>query len=83
MSKVIITGAGRGLGTGIAREALAAGPAVKTEITAVRGNPVPVLIEIARDTRLLVVRTHRHYSPLPVGTTATGVGECASRPSAT
>jgi nucleotide-binding universal stress UspA family protein len=42
-------------------------PDVKVEITATRGNPVPVLIEAARDTRLLVVGTHRHYGPLSVG----------------
>jgi nucleotide-binding universal stress UspA family protein len=42
-------------------------PGVKVEITATRGNPVPVLIEAARDTRLLVVGTHRHYGPLSVG----------------
>ena len=42
-------------------------PAVKIEITAVRGNPVPVLIETARNTRLLVVGAHRHRGPLSVG----------------
>jgi len=42
-------------------------PGVKVEITATRGNPVPVLIETARETRLLVVGTHRHYGPLSVG----------------
>jgi nucleotide-binding universal stress UspA family protein len=45
----------------------AAFPAVKTEITAMHGNPVPVLIETARDTRLLVIGAHRHYGPLSVG----------------
>ncbi|HTJ71107.1 MAG TPA: universal stress protein [Actinospica sp.] len=42
-------------------------PSVKVEVTAQRGNPVPVLIETARDTRLLVVGAHRHRGPLSVG----------------
>jgi nucleotide-binding universal stress UspA family protein len=42
-------------------------PSVKTEITAERGNPVPILIEAARETRLLVVGAHRHHGPLAVG----------------
>ena len=42
-------------------------PTVKIEITAVRGNPVPVLVETARDTRLIVVGAHRHHAPLSVG----------------
>ena len=42
-------------------------PGVKIEITATRGNPVPVLIETARNTRLLVVGAHRHHGPLSVG----------------
>ena len=32
-----------------------------------RGNPVPLLIEAAHDTRLLVVGAHRHHGPLAVG----------------
>ncbi|HTJ67681.1 MAG TPA: universal stress protein [Actinospica sp.] len=42
-------------------------PSVKVEITATRGNPVPVLVETARDTRLLVVGARRRHSPLSVG----------------
>jgi nucleotide-binding universal stress UspA family protein len=42
-------------------------PTVKVEITAARGNPVPVLVETARDTKLLVVGAHRHHGPLSVG----------------
>jgi nucleotide-binding universal stress UspA family protein len=42
-------------------------PSVKTEITAARGNAVPILIETARDTRLIVVGAHRHHGPLSVG----------------
>jgi len=42
-------------------------PEVKIQITAARGNPVPVLVESARDTRLLVVGSHRHHGPLTVG----------------
>ncbi|HET9172232.1 MAG TPA: universal stress protein [Actinospica sp.] len=42
-------------------------PEVKIEITAERGNAVPVLVETARDTRLLVVGAHRHRGPLAVG----------------
>jgi nucleotide-binding universal stress UspA family protein len=42
-------------------------PGVRIEITAARGNPVPILIEAARDTRLLVVGAHRHRGPLSVG----------------
>jgi nucleotide-binding universal stress UspA family protein len=42
-------------------------PGVKVEVTATRGNPVPVLTEAARDTRLLVVGTHRYYGPFSVG----------------
>jgi nucleotide-binding universal stress UspA family protein len=42
-------------------------PKVKIEISAGRGNTVPVLIEAARGTRLLVVGAHRHRGPLGVG----------------
>ncbi|HET9172694.1 MAG TPA: universal stress protein [Actinospica sp.] len=42
-------------------------PSVQVEITAARGNPVPILVETARDTRLLVVGAHRHRGPLAVG----------------
>jgi len=42
-------------------------PAVKTAISTGRGNTVPILIEAARGTRLLVVGAHRHRGPLAVG----------------
>jgi nucleotide-binding universal stress UspA family protein len=42
-------------------------PKVDVEVTAGRGNTVPILIEAARDTRLLVVGAHRHRAPLVVG----------------
>lgn len=42
-------------------------PEVKVEITAERGNPVPILVESARQTRLLVVGAHRRRGPLSVG----------------
>jgi len=42
-------------------------PDVKVEASAGRGNTVPVLIEAARGTRLLVVGAHRHRGPLAVG----------------
>jgi nucleotide-binding universal stress UspA family protein len=45
----------------------AAFPTVKVQITAARGNPVPVLVETARDTRLIVVGSHRHRGPLAIG----------------
>ena len=45
----------------------AAFPDVRVQITAARGNPVPVLAETARDTRLIVVGSHRHRGPLAVG----------------
>jgi nucleotide-binding universal stress UspA family protein len=55
-------------------------PAVKTEITAARGNPVPILIEAARGTRLLVVGAHRHRGPLAVGAGYTVDGLLAHSP---
>ena len=55
-------------------------PDVKVEISAVRGNPVPVLIEAARGTRLLVVGAHRHRSPLAVGAGYTVDGLLAHSP---
>lgn len=42
-------------------------PDVKVEVSAGRGNTVPVLIEAARGTRLLVVGAHRHRGPLAIG----------------
>lgn len=42
-------------------------PDVNVEISAGRGNPVPILIEAARGTRLVVVGAHRHDAPLSVG----------------
>lgn len=42
-------------------------PEVKIEVSANRGNTVPVLIEAARGTRLLVVGAHRHRGPLSIG----------------
>lgn len=42
-------------------------PSVKVEVSAGRGNPVPLLIETARDTRLLVVGARRNRGPLSVG----------------
>jgi nucleotide-binding universal stress UspA family protein len=42
-------------------------PAVKVEVSAGRGNTVPVLIEAARGVRLLVIGAHRHRGPLSVG----------------
>ena len=42
-------------------------PEVLVSTAAVRGNPVPVLIEAARGARLLVVGSHRHHGPLSVG----------------
>lgn len=42
-------------------------PEVRIEVSAGRGNTVPVLIEAARGTRLLVVGAHRHRGPLAVG----------------
>lgn len=42
-------------------------PDVKVRISTEEGNPVTVLIEAARRTRLLVVGAHRHHGPLSVG----------------
>lgn len=42
-------------------------PEVKVEVSAGRGNTVPVLIEAARGTRLLVIGAHRHRGPLAIG----------------
>lgn len=42
-------------------------PEVKVEISAGRGNTVPVLLEAARDTRLLVIGADRYRGPLSVG----------------
>jgi nucleotide-binding universal stress UspA family protein len=42
-------------------------PHIDVEIMAWRGNTVPVLVEAARDSRLLVVGAHRHRGPLAVG----------------
>ncbi|MBR7825632.1 universal stress protein [Actinospica sp. MGRD01-02] len=42
-------------------------PEVHVQITAARGNPVPVLVETARNTRLIVVGSHRRRGPLAVG----------------
>ena len=58
----------------------AAFPDVKVEITAVNGNPVPVLIETARGARLLVIGTHRHYGPLSVGAGYVAEGLLAHSP---
>jgi nucleotide-binding universal stress UspA family protein len=55
-------------------------PSVKTEITAERGNPVPILIEAARETRLLVVGAHRHHGPLAVGAGYVAEGLLAHSP---
>lgn len=45
----------------------AAYPDVKVEISAGRGNTVPLLTEAARGTRLVVVGAHRDRGPLAVG----------------
>ncbi|HTJ70917.1 MAG TPA: universal stress protein [Actinospica sp.] len=42
-------------------------PDVKVKISAVRGSPVPVLIEEAWDSRLLVVGAHHRHGALSVG----------------
>lgn len=42
-------------------------PQVKVSVSAMRGNAVPMLIEAARDARLLVIGAHRKRSPLSVG----------------
>jgi nucleotide-binding universal stress UspA family protein len=42
-------------------------PEVKLEVSAGRGNTVPVLIEAARGSRLLVIGAHRHRGPLAIG----------------
>jgi nucleotide-binding universal stress UspA family protein len=42
-------------------------PEVKVEVSAGRGNTVPILIEAARSARLLVVGVHRHRGPLAIG----------------
>jgi len=42
-------------------------PQVPVTTNAMRGNAVPMLIEAARGSRLLVVGAHRHRSPLSVG----------------
>lgn len=42
-------------------------PEVRVEVSAARGNTVPVLIEAARGTRMLVVGAHRHRGPLAIG----------------
>lgn len=42
-------------------------PEVKVEISAERGNPVPLLIEASRAARLVVVGSRRHRGPLAVG----------------
>lgn len=39
-------------------------PTVDVGIVSRRGNTVPILVEAARDTRLLVVGAHRHRGPL-------------------
>ena len=42
-------------------------PKVEVGIAAWRGNAVPILIEAARDARLLVIGAHRGRGPLAVG----------------
>lgn len=42
-------------------------PDVRVEISVGRGNPVPLLIETSRETRLVVVGAHRHHGPFAVG----------------
>ena len=42
-------------------------PDVDTKITVAEGNPVPILIEAARRTRLLVIGAHRRHGPFSVG----------------
>ena len=42
-------------------------PDVKVSTQAIRGNPVPTLIDAARGARLLVVGSHHHHGPLSVG----------------
>ena len=42
-------------------------PDVSVVVSVGRGNPVPILIEAARDTRLVVVGAPRHHGPLSVG----------------
>jgi nucleotide-binding universal stress UspA family protein len=43
-------------------------PLVEARIDAIRGNAVPVLINAAQGSRLLVLGAHRHRGPLSVGT---------------
>ena len=43
-------------------------PDVPVTTDTVDGNPVPALIGAARNSRLLVVGSHRHHGPLSVGT---------------
>jgi len=43
-------------------------PHVEARIDAIRGNAVPVLINAAQGSRLLVIGAHRHRGPLSVGT---------------
>jgi nucleotide-binding universal stress UspA family protein len=42
-------------------------PDVTVDVSTVEGNAVSALIDAARQARLLVVATHRHRGPLPVG----------------
>ncbi|MGH6657778.1 MAG: universal stress protein, partial [Actinocrinis sp.] len=42
-------------------------PQVRVTVESMRGNAVPMLIEAARGSRLLVIGAHRHRSPLSVG----------------
>jgi nucleotide-binding universal stress UspA family protein len=42
-------------------------PEVEVEVTVGRGNPVPLLIETSRETRLVVLGAHRHHGPFAVG----------------
>ena len=42
-------------------------PDVNTKVAVADGNPVPILIEAARQTRLLVIGAHRRHGPFSVG----------------
>jgi nucleotide-binding universal stress UspA family protein len=53
---------------------------VTVNIAALEGNAVSTLIDAARDARLLVVATHRHRGPLPVGAGYVADGVLAHSP---
>ena len=54
--------------TGLIKAVRGEYPLVESSIDTIRGNAVPVLINAAQGSRLLVIGAHRHRRPLPVGT---------------